>query len=99
MFNVCHDDFVLLLLQLMLERWNSLIFENVREKLLAAAMEFLYSERSGEAFESQLVIGVRESFGELSILDLPQDRWAKRHTNSGLLFLHTPLPLSEHSVY
>ena len=49
----------------MLERWNSLIFENVREKLLAAAMEFLYSERSGEAFESQLVIGVRESFGEL----------------------------------
>lgn len=48
----------------MLERWNSLIFENVREKLLDAAMEFLYNERSGEAFESQLVIGVRESFGE-----------------------------------
>ncbi len=48
----------------MLERWNSLIFDNVREKLLAAAMEFLYDERSGEAFDSQLVIGVRESFGK-----------------------------------
>lgn len=51
-------------LQLMLQSWNSLIFENVRDKLLLAAMKFLYNERSGEAFDSQLVIGVRESFGE-----------------------------------
>lgn len=48
----------------MLQSWNNLIFENVRDKLLSAAMKFLYSERSGEAFDSQLVIGVRESFGK-----------------------------------
>ena len=29
-----------------------------------AAMKFLYAERNGEAFDSQLVVGVRESFGE-----------------------------------
>lgn len=49
----------------MLQSWNGLIFENVRDKLLSAAMKFLFDERSGEAFDSQLVIGVRESFGEL----------------------------------
>lgn len=54
--------------QLMLERWNNLIFENVRDKLLLAAMKFLFNERSGEAFDSQLVVGVRESFGELVVL-------------------------------
>ena len=52
----------------MLERWNNLIFENVRDKLLFAAMKFLFNERSGEAFDSQLVVGVRESFGELVAL-------------------------------
>ena len=36
----------------------------VREKLLSASMKLLYAERSGEAFDSQLVIGVRQSFGE-----------------------------------
>ncbi len=51
----------------MLQSWNSLIFENVRDRLLSAAMKFLYNERSGEAFESQLVIGVRESFGKTSL--------------------------------
>ena len=53
-----------LLLQLMLQSWNNLIFDNVRDRLLSAAMKFLYDERSGEAFDSQLVIGVRESFGQ-----------------------------------
>jgi hypothetical protein len=47
----------------MLHSWNSSIFSNVRDRLLSAAMKFLYAERSGEAFDSQLVIGVRESFG------------------------------------
>ena len=53
-------------MQLMLQSWNNSIFLNVRDKLLLAAMKFLYSERNGEAFDSQLVVGVRESFGELT---------------------------------
>ncbi len=53
--------------QLMLKGWNTHIFNNVREKLLSAAMKLLYAERSGEAFDSQLVVGVRESFGELEL--------------------------------
>ena len=48
----------------MLQSWNNSIFSNVRDKLLLAAMKFLYSERNGEAFDSQLVVGVRESFGK-----------------------------------
>ena len=51
-------------MQLMLQSWNNSIFLNVRDKLLLAAMKFLYAERNGEAFDSQLVVGVRESFGE-----------------------------------
>ena len=50
--------------QLMLQSWNNSIFAAVREKLLSASMKLLYSERSGEAFDSQLVIGVRQSFGK-----------------------------------
>lgn len=50
--------------QLMLQSWNNSIFAAVREKLLSASMKLLYAERSGEAFDSQLVIGVRQSFGE-----------------------------------
>ena len=56
--------------QLMLQSWNNSIFSNVRDKLLLAAMKFLYAERNGEAFDSQLVIGVRESFGESDIYEI-----------------------------
>ena len=55
----------------MLQSWNNSIFSNVRDRLLSAAMKFLYAERSGEAFDSQLVVGVRESFGELTHTALP----------------------------
>lgn len=48
----------------MLQSWSTHIFRNVREKLLSAAIKLLYAERSGEAFDSQLVVGVRESFGK-----------------------------------
>lgn len=54
----------------MLQSWNNSIFSNVRDKLLLAAMKFLYAERNGEAFDSQLVIGVRESFGESDIYEI-----------------------------
>ena len=47
----------------MLQTWNKSIFAGVRSQLLTAAMSFVLRERSGEVFDSQLVIGVRQSFG------------------------------------
>ena len=32
-------------------------------------MKLLHAERNGEAFDSQLVIGVRESYGKLKTFD------------------------------
>ena len=65
----CHGYIVdILTLQLMLKSWNGSIFMAVREKLLSASMKLLYAERNGEAFDSQLVIGVRQSFGENFLL-------------------------------
>ena len=48
----------------MLQTWNGSIFKDVRSQLLTAAMSFLHRERSGEAYDAQLVIGVRQSFGK-----------------------------------
>ena len=53
----------------MLQTWNKSIFAGVRAQLLNAAMSFLLRERKGEAFDSQLVIGVRQSFGKLVMLE------------------------------
>ena len=36
---------------------------DIRFRLQAAAINLLGAERNGEAFDSQLVIGVRESYG------------------------------------
>ena len=47
----------------MLSMWNSSIFTSIKDRLQTAAMKLLHSERLGDAFDSQLVIGVRESFG------------------------------------
>lgn len=76
---------------LMLQSWNALIFENVRDMLLSAAMKFLYNERSGEAFDSQLVIGVRESFVNLSTevsnkLRIYQDHFEKSYISKAVEF-------------
>lgn len=49
---------------MMLENWNDMIFSGIKEKLQAAAMKLIAAERNGEAFDSQLVVGVRESYGE-----------------------------------
>ena len=50
----------------MLDSWNNQIFSNIKQRLQASAMKLVRAERNGEAFDSQLVIGVRESYGELS---------------------------------
>jgi len=50
--------------QLMLDTWNESIFSNIKSRLQDSAMKLVHAERLGEAFDSQLVIGVRESYGE-----------------------------------
>jgi cullin-5 len=47
------------------ESWNSNIFSNINYRLQNSAMKLVLAERNGEAFDSQLVIGVRESFVNL----------------------------------
>lgn len=48
----------------MLESWNDGIFNTIKSKLQSSAMRLVHAERNGEAFDSQLVIGVRESYGK-----------------------------------
>lgn len=50
-------------MQLMLDSWNQSIFNDIKQRLQDAAMRLVRAERNGEAFDSQLVIGVRESYG------------------------------------
>lgn len=52
--------------KLMLESWNDGIFNTIKSKLQSSAMRLVHAERNGEAFDSQLVIGVRESYVNLS---------------------------------
>ena len=51
--------------KLMLDSWNLSIFSNIKERLQSSAMKLVHNERNGEAFDSQLVIGVRESYVNL----------------------------------
>lgn len=50
----------------MLDCWNQSIFNDIKQRLQDSAMKLVYLERKGEAFDSQLVIGVRESYGKLT---------------------------------
>lgn len=51
--------------KLMLDSWNQSIFSNIKQRLQNSAMKLVHNERNGEAFDSQLVIGVRESYVNL----------------------------------
>ncbi|GFQ74146.1 cullin-5 [Trichonephila clavata] len=51
--------------KLMLDSWNQSIFSNIKQRLQNSAMKLVHAERNGEAFDSQLVIGVRESYVNL----------------------------------
>ncbi len=51
--------------KLMLDSWNSQIFSNIKGRLQSSAMKLVRAERNGEAFDSLLVIGVRESYVNL----------------------------------
>lgn len=58
--------------KLMLDSWNQSIFSNIKERLQSSAMKLVHNERNGEAFDSQLVIGVRESY--VNLCSNPLDR-------------------------
>ncbi len=51
--------------KLMLDTWSKSIFSEIKHRLQNSAMKIIYSERMGEPFDAQLVVGVRESFGKL----------------------------------
>ncbi|UJR28216.1 hypothetical protein I4U23_009466 [Adineta vaga] len=51
--------------QLMLESWNNNIFKDIKHRLQNSAMKLVQAERNGESFDSQLVIGVRDSYVSL----------------------------------
>jgi len=54
----------------MLDSWNECIFHNIKYRLQDSAMKLVHAERNGEAFDSQLVIGVRESYGTLHLASI-----------------------------
>lgn len=51
--------------KLMLDSWNESIFSDIKYRLQDSAMKLVHAERNGEAFDTQLVIGVRESYVNL----------------------------------
>ena len=53
--------------KLMLDTWSKSIFSEIKLRLQNSAMKIIHSERVGEPFDSQLVIGVRESYGNFII--------------------------------
>lgn len=58
--------------KLMLDSWNQSIFCNIKHRLQDSAMKLVHAERNGEAFDSQLVIGVRESY--VNLCSNPEDK-------------------------
>jgi cullin-5 len=53
--------------KLMLDTWSNSIFNEINIRLQNSAMKIVYAERLNEPFDSQLVIGVRESYGRFLI--------------------------------
>ena len=51
--------------KMMLDSWNLSIFSSIKHRLQDSAMKLVLAERNGEGFDSQLVVGVRESYVNL----------------------------------
>lgn len=64
--------------KLMLDSWNLSIFIEIKQRLQDAAMKLVQAERNGESFDSQLVIGVRESYGEFNLFIFLYLFWSLR---------------------
>ncbi|ALC46200.1 Cul-5 [Drosophila busckii] len=52
--------------KLMLDSWNKHIFRDIKDRLQESAMKIVHAERNGDAYDAQLVVGVRESYVNLS---------------------------------
>lgn len=67
---VCNEESVVR--KLMLDSWNQNIFKDIKDRLQDSAMKIVHAERNGDAFDSQLVIGVRESY--VNLCSNPDDK-------------------------
>ncbi|KFM70196.1 Cullin-5, partial [Stegodyphus mimosarum] len=77
--------------KLLLKSWNDSIFSDIKHTLQNSAMRLVRAERSGEAFDSQLVIGVRESYVNLGSitedkLKIYRDNFEKAYMDATLVF-------------
>ncbi|XP_050439337.1 cullin-5-like isoform X3 [Adelges cooleyi] len=52
--------------KMLLDSWSQTIFNDIKQKLHDSAMDLLYRERNGEAFDSQLFIDLKNSYVNLS---------------------------------
>uniref|UniRef100_A0A674DTH2 Cullin-5 n=1 Tax=Salmo trutta TaxID=8032 RepID=A0A674DTH2_SALTR len=82
---------------LMLDTWNESIFSNIKNRLQDSAMKLVHAERLGEAFDSQLVIGVRESYVNLCSntddkLQIYRENFEKAYMDSTERFYRTQAP-------
>ncbi len=73
--------------KLMLDSWNQSIFMNIKNRLQESAMGLVQAERNGEAFDSQLVIGVRESY--VNLCSNPEDKLEIYRENFEATYLQT----------
>uniref|UniRef100_A0A3Q2FWC7 Cullin-5 n=1 Tax=Cyprinodon variegatus TaxID=28743 RepID=A0A3Q2FWC7_CYPVA len=83
--------------KLMLDTWNESIFSNIKNRLQDSAMKLVHAERLGDAFDSQLVIGVRESYVNLCSnpedkLQIYRDNFEKAYMDSTERFYRTQAP-------
>ncbi|GAB6032838.1 Cullin-5 [Chamberlinius hualienensis] len=83
--------------KLMLDSWNSSIFSEIKNRLQDSAMKLVHAERNGEAFDSQLVIGVRESYVNLCSnsedkLQIYRDNFEKAYIAATDSFYKTKAP-------
>lgn len=58
--------------KLMLDSWNEHIFCDIKDRLQESAMKIVHAERNGDAYDAQLVIGVRESY--VNLCSIPDDK-------------------------
>lgn len=83
--------------KLMLDSWNSSIFSSIKHRLQNSAMKLVMAERNGEAFDSQLVIGVRESYVNLCSnstdrLQIYRENFEKAYLDATASFYRTKGP-------
>ncbi|KAG8039092.1 hypothetical protein G9C98_003399 [Cotesia typhae] len=80
-------DFIKQAQQMMLDSWNQSIFNDIKQRLQDSAMKLVRAERNGEAFDSQLVIGVRESY--VNLCSNPNDKLQIYRENFEAAYIET----------